>query len=155
MLEGTYPSDVKYRLEQKTRMLDNGCIIFTGALNPKGYGQLRVGKTMQQAHRVAYVLKHGEIEGDLQVRHSCDNPSCVNVDHLILGTNQDNMDDRTIRFRSASRKGQLNPNVKILEEQAKEIRAAYRLGETQKSLARKYNISPTQVHRIIWHESWL
>ena len=154
MFEGVYQSDVNYRLEQKTKPSEGGCIEFTGARNPKGYGQLRVGKTMQQAHRVAYALIYGEIPEGLEIRHTCDNPSCVNVAHLVLGNNQDNMNDRTIRFRAADRRGKLNPNVKISAEQAQEIRAAYRRGATQISLAKKYDISPSQVHRIIWHESW-
>ena len=70
------------------------CWNWKWSCGPKGYGTLgHRGKTMR-AHRVAYELVNGEIPKGKSVLHSCDNPKCVNPDHLWIGTQQDNMIDR-------------------------------------------------------------
>jgi hypothetical protein len=65
------------------------------------YGRIGtgVGKQVEGAHRVSYMLHHGEIPPRMVVRHSCDNPSCVNPKHLNLGTQNDNIADMVSRAR--------------------------------------------------------
>jgi hypothetical protein len=78
------------------------CVIWTGAKTSLGYGIKRVGKRSLYAHRISYCDAHQktieEIHG-LVVRHRCDNPSCVNPDHLEIGTQADNMRDKASRGR--------------------------------------------------------
>ena len=76
------------------------CWPWVGFKNPKGYGQAGLnGKTML-AHRWSYQHHCGSINpSTLQVRHTCDNPSCCNPLHLLLGTNQDNVNDKMERGR--------------------------------------------------------
>ena len=75
------------------------CIEWTGARDPN-YGNRKVDGVMWKAHRYAWAEANGPIPDGMMVLHSCDNPPCVNVDHLFLGTNMDNL-------RDASRKGRL------------------------------------------------
>lgn len=64
-----------------------------------GYGRMRWRGRVQGAHRVSWFLMYGEIPDGMLVLHHCDNRGCVNPDHLFLGTNQDNIDDRERKGR--------------------------------------------------------
>lgn len=70
-----------------------GCWLWTGSKNRQGYGETMFRKRHLRANRVAYELANGPIPEGLMVLHSCDNPPCVNPDHLFLGTGTDNMQD--------------------------------------------------------------
>lgn len=79
---------------------EDGCIVWTGARNARGYGRVSTTNLpglpkVTYAHRVAYYLATGQIPALL--RHTCDNPSCCNTDHLLPGTHQDNMRDAVER----------------------------------------------------------
>lgn len=95
---------MKERFFEKVRKSEN-CWIWTAALDHKGYGQfsgfdsVAMKHTMMRAHRVSWVFHNGEIKNGLFVLHKCDVPSCVNPDHLFLGTNQDNIDDAVRKQR--------------------------------------------------------
>lgn len=75
------------------------CWNWTAAKNRKGYGQIRIKGRLWIAHRLSYTLAKSEIPEGFHVLHSCDNPSCVNPDHLSIGTNQDNVDDKMAKRR--------------------------------------------------------
>jgi hypothetical protein len=94
------------RLEQFWRRVvlhkADQCWRWVGAKDPLGYGHFGLG-TMKQwiyAHRFSCQLEHGEIPEGLIVRHSCDNPGCVNPRHLLVGTQRDNMRDMYERGRA-------------------------------------------------------
>ena len=79
--------------------LSGDCWLWTRAKNTKGYGIVRTYRRLRRAHRVAYEIRNGPIPDGLQVCHSCDCPSCINPDHLWLGTNQENIADRMRKRR--------------------------------------------------------
>ncbi len=80
------------------------CHLWIGHTNQTGYGLVQGSIDYEGysflAHRVAWAIKHQREPGDLVIRHSCDNPRCCNESHLIKGTQQDNVDDRTRRGRA-------------------------------------------------------
>jgi hypothetical protein len=79
------------------------CWNFTGFCG-KGYGQFSVSKVPIRAHRFSWELEHGPIPDSLRVLHSCDNPSCVNPEHLFLGTDKDNQHDAIKKGRHTCQK---------------------------------------------------
>lgn len=75
------------------------CWCWTAYRKPTGYGVFKYNGKLHRAHRFALEVTHGEIPEGLVVRHKCDNPSCCNPEHLEIGTQADNMRDRTERGR--------------------------------------------------------
>lgn len=83
----------------------NNCCIWVGYCHPNGYGQFHdINGNPVYAHRFAWELANGPVPRGLCVLHKCDNPSCVNVKHLFLGTNSDNSIDMAIKCRGVSSK---------------------------------------------------
>ena len=88
-----------------TENMPNGCIEWVGSKGRKGYGQFHLPKMVSpkrrvvKSHRAAWVLANGEIGSGLHVLHTCDNPPCVNPEHLWLGTNSDNQNDSIRKHR--------------------------------------------------------
>lgn len=91
--------DPAERLIMRSKKMPSGCIEWTGQTGNFGYGQTSYkGKTFN-VHRLAWILKYGEIENGLFVCHKCDNPRCINLEHLFLGTAKDNIHDAISKGR--------------------------------------------------------
>ena len=123
-----------------------------------GYGQMWVGGERRRAHRNAYCTAHNvpyeSIRGWL-VRHKCDNPTCINPDHLELGTHLDNMRDRSDRNRTA--KGVKHGGAVLTESDVLTIRKRYVKGSRDHGLtaiAKDYDIAFQTVSKIINRQQW-
>lgn len=117
-----YPTLEDY-FHKNTIKETNGCWIWTGTKLRRGYGGVgstRWGKQFKiySAHRLSYFYYKGEIPEGIFVCHSCDNPSCINPDHLFLGTHEDNMRDMINKARKGNKFGEEGANAKLTKEQA-------------------------------------
>lgn len=135
----------------------NGCLIWGGSTRGNGYGRIYAGFPENRevgAHRVAYELATGcKIPAGMMVLHSCDNPSCVNPEHLRLGTHCDNMNDRRVRGKYAH--SQDNHSAKLTNSQVIAIRKRWAKGGIPKyKLAEKYGVSPRTIKLIVERELW-
>lgn len=134
---------------------DSGCWEWTAAYGSNGYGQFRVGK-MGSAHRASYEIHKGDIPAGVCVLHKCDNPKCVNPDHLFLGTKADNAADMNAKNRQARQKGSKHGRSKLTDLQVEEIRELHSLGNyTQRYLGRLFGVSYQQVSRIVNNKRWI
>mgnify|MGYP001135819453 CR=1 FL=1 len=118
-----------------------------------GYGYLQHNGKQVLAHRLAYCQANGidmpAIDG-MVVRHKCDNPKCINPDHLLVGTQADNMADMHERGRGL--RGEKVGNSKITDDQADEIRRLYKPRSrkfNQYQLAKRFGITQPQVSMIL------
>src|SRR5262249_4999551 len=109
----------------RTKVREDECWEWVGARSSKGYGRLFDQGRHWYAHRVAYELYNGPISpSHLLVCHSCDNPRCVNPDHLFLGSHQDNLNDLRAKGRAKGRDpcvGENNRRAKLTEEKVLKI----------------------------------
>jgi hypothetical protein len=127
----------------------------------QGYGEfywLERGKhnRFYRAHRFSYELHFGPIPPGLFVLHNCDNRACVRPEHLRLGTNQDNMNDKVVRRRHPAHRGAWAPGRKLTNKHVSEIRRRYAAGAiTQKALASLYGISLRTVSDVIRRASFI
>lgn len=143
----------KFRLY--TKQESNGCLVWIAGKTSDGYGVVSAGGSSKLAHRVSYELKHGIKVGVKLVCHTCDNRSCVNPDHLFVGTQKDNMLDMRLKNR---RKGigcnESNGRAKLTMDIVKEIRKERLQGLLLKDLAIKYGVGISTIARVARQENW-
>jgi hypothetical protein len=139
------------RLAQKTGTpTATGCAPWLGARLPTGYGTLHYEGRKEMAHRLAWRVVHGPIPEGLVVRHVvCRNPACVNVAHLAIGTQADNMADRTRDW--VAMHGVAMPGAKLTEADVRAIRAS---AESQRTLAKRYGVSQPAIGYIRIRKTW-
>lgn len=132
-----------------------GCWEWLGWKDRDGYGRLRIGgRQAMRAHRLAWLITHGD-PGRKLVCHRCDNPSCVRVDHLFLGTAKDNWQDMVSKGRIKPACGEKVGSAKLTEQQVALIREEYiRGGVRQLDLAKRYGVSQGSVHLILSAKNW-
>ncbi len=147
---------VKERLMNKTVQdpEGTGCWIWTGHVNSKGYGSIRVERNTQLVHRVAWTEYKGPIPEGLCVLHKCDNPACWNLEHLFLGTTQDNTKDMMAKGRNAPHQGQSNPYAVLNDDKVREIHRLLQQGVRLTDIANKFRIGKSTVSHIKFGENW-
>jgi len=134
---------------------ERGCFVCTSHAKDKdGYPKIQIDKRPYRMSRFIYEQCFGEIPKGLVVRHKCDNPSCINPEHLELGTVADNNMDKVNRGRQPRLFGEKNGVAKLTKQKVKEIKRLLEKGETVKGIARKFAVTPKAIRNIRDGKSW-
>lgn len=120
------------------------CILHTGCVSNTGYGQVRHGGKLWLAHRLVATQTFGSIPAGQVVRHKCDVRLCINPEHLELGTQGDNLNDR--KERKVYRK--------LDRADAEAIKVRLKAGEVMRTIAEDYMVSITMIHHIKTGRQW-
>lgn len=187
MIDATYQSgrptrEIKLTPDEITKFWSmvrkdaaSGCWEWTGRkLGGKGhpYGMLHTKIGDLLAHRISWFLHHGEITKNLHCLHNCpngDNPSCVNPNHLFLGTHAENISDMDRKGRRKSRSGDEHhyrknpetiprgvdsPNAKLTEDAVRKVRLLYAEGNNYCRIGKMLSIDRSLVRKIILRKLW-
>ena len=125
------------------------CLIWQGCLNSDGYARVAYkGNCNGKAHRIVYQLTHAQEDiTDKVIRHSCDNPQCINPKHLLSGTPRENAVDRELRGR--------NRSSAFTAAQVRRIRKLHKTGQyTNTQLAELFGVNYRTIHQITKHTSY-
>ena len=128
------------------------CWIWTGYKDPNGYGRLNIDLKPRLVHRLMMELEGHQLTPSQYVCHKCDNPSCVNPDHLFVGTAADNSADMAAKGRSC--RGEKQGQSKLTENEVLDIRKRYEGGEVQSKIAKEYGLHQVTVSEIVTRKIW-
>lgn len=130
---------------------EHGCWCWVGRRQNK-YGHLSFKSKAYRAHRFSYLVFKGPIPDGLYVCHSCDNPLCVNPEHLWLGTNADNRADSVAKRRHA--RGNTCGKSKLNEDQVCTLVTLVQVGNTQREVAKLFGVTQANVSSIMTNKTW-
>lgn len=131
----------------------SGCWLWQGATFNTGYGWMRYkGKPGVLAHRVCYEAYKGPVPEGLFVCHECDNPRCVNPEHLTAGTQAYNHGGMVTRGRS--KPGEACARSKLTEEKVRAIRASAGPTVSLNELAIKFGTTFANIGYILRRDTW-
>lgn len=136
----------------------DGCWVWRGARNYRGYGRFKWQGVHYRAHRFSWLLEHGtEPEPGLLVCHRCDNPACVRPDHLFVGTHADNTADMFAKGREGEhrrRRGEESPCAKLTEAKVREARERHARGVPYRRLAEEYGVTFDTIRDAVRGFTW-
>lgn len=147
-------SGLKERILKKKTVSPSGCWLWpVTMLDTNGYGQMRVFGKLVRVSRLVYELYYGPIGNGLFVCHKCDTPSCINPEHLWLGTAMENMQDMIAKGRQkkCDKRGEKNSNARFTEADILTIRNS-RLPAPV--IARALDTTPKNIRRIRSGQRW-
>lgn len=135
---------------------NSGCWIWLGATNKDGYGRFKFHNKLIGAHRASMMIYNEQENSSMCVLHKCDNPYCVNPNHLFFGTHLDNMRDKKKKGRVGFNPsyGEEHYNSKLKIEDITSIRTLSSKGHSNKEIAVLFDINPSTVSQIIRRVTW-
>lgn len=138
---------------KKNTIINNECREWIGR-NEKGYGRTSYRNKEYLVHRLVWEKENGPIPKGMYICHKCDNPKCVELNHLFLGTSQDNTDDKIKKNRSNPRKGEKVNTSKLKENEVKIIRYLGKIGVHPKKICPFFNTDVSNIRSIIRRKTW-
>lgn len=146
-----------HRAKTHIDVADNGCHVWRGVKNQTGYGLIEYRDKLTKkrvsfgVHRIYYALvKELELTREDFVCHKCDNPSCVNIEHLFLGDAKVNNDDKVFKGRYAKKVRYHHREKKYSEAKINEAKELLKSGEKMKEVVRRTGLSQSYVWNINW-----
>lgn len=136
---------------------DTGCWLWRGWTNNWGYASTTHEGRRVYAHRLAAHLAHGfDLDDSRLVLHRCDRPSCVNPDHLYVGTASDNARDRWARNRNPVEwaRGERNGRARLTAAQVVEIKRDLAAGALQRVVAARFGVGQAAISQIATGRTW-
>lgn len=136
------------------------CWTWTGATSGNGYGAIRYQGRQIGAHRAAWILTNGDIPAGMVVLHACDNPLCVRIDHLSLGSVAENSQDMVRKGRAprvgpkSPAQGERNAAAVLTETDVRTIRQEHMTGKATKVLAQQFKVSVETIRHIVTRLTW-
>jgi hypothetical protein len=134
------------------------CLVWTGTKGESGYGEIQRLHVRWLTHRLAWTLANGPIPAAMEVCHHCDNPACVRIEHLFVGTHAENMRDMLAKgrhgFVGSSRSGEDHPTAKLTKIDVIWIRYLRSLGATHKRIAEIVGGSLSNARAICSGKTW-
>ena len=139
---------------------NSGCWLWLAYLDAAGYGRIGVHGKSRKAHRISMFIYKGQNSALKYVLHKCDNPCCVNPDHLYVGDAKENAEDRERRGRGGDRRGVRNGNFgsknhssKLTEDDVKKIRSLLgTIGYVR--LGRMFGVASSSIQGIANGKRW-
>lgn len=120
----------------------------------KRYGYFFIHPRNQLAHRAAWILTHGEIPEGMVVCHKCDNTFCVNVNHLFLGTQADNVHDMHQKGRGRKATGSSSGNSRLIERDVRQIFDMYEKRYKIDNIAEQFGVHRSTIQSILKGRTW-
>lgn len=145
------------RFWSKVKKTSN-CWVWTGMKTSLNYGVFSYRGKDVYSHRFSYEIHNGNIKKNYCICHKCDNPPCINPDHLFMGTKADNSKDAKSKGRNLlqGHPGESHCAHKLTMKQVTSIRSEFkRYVVTRFSLASKYNVSQHTISDILYGKSWI
>lgn len=137
---------------------NSGCWLWGGSTDRKGYGQLRVSSNhLRYATHVALEIAGRPLPAGMIACHHCDNPGCVNPDHLFAGTSRDNTRDMMAKGRHVPPprlEGEANSSASITAATARRIKAELEAGRSAPAIARDLGIAKGIAYAIKYGKTW-
>jgi hypothetical protein len=143
---------------------EDSCWLYDPARLDNEYGRTQIGRRKYLAHRISYIIEHGNIPDDLLVCHKCDVRNCVRPDHLWLGSYLDNNVDAVEKGRHGTLRGMASAGVKLTDEDVFKIRELYKSTEhlpikdknkySTSMLGKMFNVSSSCIKRIVNNTGW-
>ena len=132
--------------------VNTDCVLWTKCIDARGYGRIRREGETWRAHRWAWYQTFGPIPTGLFVLHKCDVPTCINPDHLFLGTQADNNRDKKEKGRAFKPSGEINHNAKLTASDIEFIRHSDLSGA---ALGRMFGVTRTCICSVRRRRCWL
>lgn len=149
-----YCHSLTNKIKALTLPLVDDCWVWLGMVDKRDKrAYIKVGTRRWPVARVLMFFRYGKV-GDRLACHSCDNPQCVNPEHLWLGTHKDNQRDKWRKGRQNHKVGEDSTKAKLQTEQVRKIRTLHAQGHTVKDIACLYAISVSNVYKILKRKSW-